>query len=79
MIEHQRIMHLVGVRFRASGPVRYFDPGDAELNVGDRVMVITPNGEKEGCVIIAPQQVLYSELRGPLNPVVRKLSVGDAT
>tara|TARA_B100001013_G_C24379319_1_gene351459 strand:+ start:324 stop:542 length:219 start_codon:yes stop_codon:yes gene_type:complete len=72
-------MHLVGVRFRASGPVRYFDPRDAELDVGDRVMVATANGEKEGRVIIAPQQVLYSELRGPLNPVVRKLSVGDAT
>ncbi len=77
MIERQRVTHLVGVRFKTSGPVRYFDPGDAELDVGDLVVVATADGEKEGRVVIAPGQVLYSELRGPLDPVIRKLSPGD--
>ena len=67
---------LVGVRFSRSGPVHYFAPGDLGLSVGDRVVVETEDGEREAGVVIAPQQVLYSDLRGPLDPVLRRL-VGD--
>ena len=68
---------LVGVRFGRSGPVHYFDPGELELSVGDRVLVETEDGQKEAGVVIAPQQVLYSDLRGPLDPILRRLDEGN--
>ncbi len=68
---------LVGVRFGRSGPVHYFDSGDLDLSTGDRIMVQTEDGEREAGIVIAPQQVLYSELRGPLDPVLRRLVEED--
>ena len=64
----------VGVRFTRSGRVYYFDPGDHELSVGDRVLVETDDGRREGEVVIEPSQIAYSDLRGPMNPVVQKLA-----
>jgi len=70
---------VVGVRLSPSGPVRYFDPGDTDPAVGDRVVVDDDDGPQEGVVAIAPDQVLYSELRGQPAPVLRKLEgPGDA-
>jgi cell fate regulator YaaT (PSP1 superfamily) len=68
---------LTGVRFGRSGPVHYCDAGDLELSVGDRVLVETEDGRKKAAVVIAPQQVLYSDLRGPLDPILRRLGEGD--
>jgi len=53
--------------------VRFFDPGDFDLDVGERVVVETEEGPREAQVVIAPQQVLYSELREPTAPVIRKV------
>ena len=64
---------LVGVRFGRSGPVLYFDAGDLDLTVGDRVVVEADEGPTEGQVVIAPGQVVHSDLRGPLDPVVRRV------
>jgi cell fate regulator YaaT (PSP1 superfamily) len=65
---------VVGVRLSPSGRVRYFDAGDVELEVGDRVMVETDEGPREARVIIAPGQVLYSEIQGPLAPMLGKVA-----
>ena len=73
MAQGDRALHVVGVRFSPSSRVRFFDPGDVDLAVGDLVIVESDAGPREGRVIIAPGQVLYSELRGPLGPVVRKV------
>ena len=62
---------VVGVRFGRSGRVHYFDPAGHELAVGDLVVVETDEGPREGRVVIAPGQVLRSDLRGPLSPVLR--------
>ncbi len=64
---------IVGVRFRPSGRVEYFAPADLELEVGDRVVVETDDGPREARVVVAPGQVLFSDLHGPLNPVLRVL------
>ena len=64
---------IVGVRFLPSSQVHYFDPGVHDLSVGDLVQVETDDGPKEGRVVIAPDQVLYSDLRGPLSPVLGKV------
>lgn len=64
---------LTGVQLKPSQKVQYFDADGLHLAVGDRVVVETLDGEQEGVVAIAPAQVLQSDLRGALNPVLRKL------
>ena len=64
---------IVGIRFEGVGPVEYFDPVDVNLSVGDLVVVETDEGLQDGQVVIAPGQVLYSELRGPLSRVLRRV------
>ena len=64
--------NLTGVRFDASGPVRYFDAGDIQVETGDRVLVETDVGPREGAVVIRPDQVLFSDLRGPMGRVIQK-------
>ena len=66
---------LAGVQFKPSDKVQYFDANGISLKVGDRVIVETCHGEREASVVIAPDQVLRSDLRGPLNPVLRKTSL----
>ena len=53
--------------------MRFFDPGNIDLNVGDSVVVETSEGERTGRVVISPRQVLYSEKRDAQNPVIRKV------
>ena len=64
--------NIVGVRFTRDGRILYFDPADLDLAIGDRVILETDDGPREGWVAIAPSQVLHSDLRGPLNPVLRR-------
>ena len=78
MTEGQRTANLVGIRLRPLDPVQYFSPGDEDLAVGDRVLVETEIGPREGLVAIAPAQVLYSEVRGPLVPVLGKVRTVSA-
>jgi len=61
---------VVGVRFKRAGRVYYFDPADAELDVGDWVVVETERGPEVGKVVISPKQVLSSEITEPLKPVL---------
>ena len=65
---------LTGVQFRPSDKVQYFDANGLCLMVGDRVIVETWEGEQEGVVVIAPEQILRSDLRGTLDLVLRKQS-----
>lgn len=63
---------LTGVQFRPSDKVQYFDANGIVLTVGERVVVETWDGEREGVVVIAPEQALRSDLRGTLSLVLRK-------
>ena len=66
---------LAGVQFKPSDRVQYFDANGIDLAVGERVVVETWDGvEREGVVVIAPEQVLRSDLRGPMDAVLRKAS-----
>ena len=68
---------IVGVRFRRAGRVYYFDPAGIELQVDDYVVVKTTRGLEMGRVLIAPKQVLASEVTQELKPVVRKAEPED--
>ena len=62
----------VGVRFKKAGRIYYFDPAGLELEINDWVVVETTRGLEVARVVIAPKQVLSSEVETPLKPVVRK-------
>ena len=68
---------IVGIRFKKAGRVYYFDPAGIDLEVNDYVVVKTSRGLEMGQVIIAPEQVLDSEVSEPLKPVVRKAEPED--
>ena len=68
---------IVGVRFKRAGKVYYFDPADIELEVNDYVVVKTTHGLEMGQVVIAPKQVLASDVNAPLKTVVRKAEPED--
>ena len=62
---------IVGVRLSPSDRVRFCDPGTLRLAPGDRVEVETDDGSAVGTVEIGSDQVIHSDLRGPLNRVIR--------
>jgi len=64
---------IAGVRFDRAGRVHYY-AADEPLAVGDAVVVDTPNGPAIGRVVIAPDQVVLSELPEPPSVVARKTS-----
>lgn len=68
---------VVGVRFKKAGKVYYFDPVDLELEVNDYVVVETAQGLELGQVVIAPGQVLASDVGKPLKAVLRKADPED--
>ncbi len=68
---------IVGIRFKRAGRVYFFDPAGIDLAVNDHVVVKTSRGLELGQVVIAPEQVLDSELSEPLKPVVRKAEPED--
>jgi len=68
---------IVGVRFQRAGRVYYFDPLGIELEVNEHVVVETEHGLKVGRVVIAPKQIIASELTGVLKPLLRKATPED--
>lgn len=68
---------VVGIKFRESGKVYYFDPNGLDLNKEDSVIVITANGEEFGKVVLDSRMISEDELEGELKPVIRKASEED--
>ncbi len=68
---------IVGVRFKRTGKVYYFNPAGIELETNDYVVVETTRGLELGQVVISPKQVLASDVNTPLKPVKRKAEPGD--
>lgn len=68
---------VVGVRFKGTGKVYYFDPSGIELKSGDSVVVETVRGLELGQVVKAPFQVADDEVTQPLKPVVRRAGDED--
>ena len=67
----------IGVRFRRAGRLYYFDPGDAELAVGDYAIVETPRGLTAARVVMPATEVDLDDLRGELKPIVRQATDDD--
>lgn len=71
---------VIGVRFKRSGKVYYFDPNGCEdVTAGDWVIVETTRGAEAGRVIIGLTQVPQDEITGRLKPVLRRADWRDLT
>jgi cell fate regulator YaaT (PSP1 superfamily) len=68
---------IVGIRFKRAGKVYYFDPTKIDLKVNDNVVVQTARGVEVGQVVIAPKQVLESDLTVELKPILRQATDED--
>ena len=75
MSEHQRVP--IGVRFKEAGKVYYFDSGEYILDVGNYVVVETSHGFEIGRVVISADQVIASEIKETLKPIVRVATSDD--
>ncbi len=68
---------IIGVRFKNTGKVYYFDPLDMTFEKGDFVVVETARGQECGEVAIANREMDEASLQKPLKTVVRKADEAD--
>ena len=67
----EKIVTIVGIRFRPAGRIYYFDPQGAAYSTGQYVIVETSRGVEAGRVVIASKKLAERELSDPLKPVLR--------
>jgi cell fate regulator YaaT (PSP1 superfamily) len=75
MTDQQRVP--VGLRFKEAGKIYYFDARGFELEAGNYVVVETSHGQEIGRVVIAPDQVIASEIKETLKPILRLATPED--
>ena len=68
---------IVGIKFKGSNKVYYFDPKDIEFAEGDGVIVETARGQEYGTVTLPNREVEEKEVVSPLKPVIRKATAED--
>ena len=68
---------IIGVRFRKSSKVYYFDPTGYEIKKGDHVIVETVRGMECGEVALENREVSDEEIVKPLKSVVRRATDAD--
>ena len=68
---------IVGIKFKGSNKVYYFDPQDIEFAEGDGVIVETARGQEYGTVALPNREVEEKEVVSPLKPVIRKATADD--
>ena len=68
---------IIGVRFKDVGKVYYFDPGDAQIEMGDGVIVETVRGVEFGEVVLEPREVTNEKIIKPLKTIIKKADEKD--
>ena len=72
-------MKVIGVRFKSSGRIYYFDPLEFEFREGDGVIVETARGQEYGEIAQVAMEVEETVIVSPLKPVVRPATEQDTT
>ena len=68
---------IVGVRFKKSGKIYYFDPQGLKPEIGENVIVETARGLEFGTVVIPNRFVGEDKVVLPLRPVIRIATQAD--
>ena len=71
------LVTVIGVRFKPSGKVYYFDPGELKIKTGAYAVVETARGIEYGCVAAGNKSVRESDIVKPLRPVIRQATEED--
>ena len=62
---------IVGVRFKKTGKIYFFDPEELEIDKGDKVIVETVMGEEFGEVVTNKRELPEEKIANPLKKVIR--------
>jgi cell fate regulator YaaT (PSP1 superfamily) len=65
------MVKVVGVRFKKSGKIYYFDPDNFDIDLNSNVIVETARGVEFGLVVIPEREVSEDEIVAPLKKVIR--------
>ena len=71
------MIKVVGVKFRQTGKVYYFDPGELDIGDSTHVIVETARGVEYGEVAGPVKEIGEEELVSPLKPVLRAADEQD--
>ena len=71
------MLKIIGVRFKSVGKIYYFDPGDTEINNGDKVIVETSRGVECGEVVMTDREIDESNFKNPIKPIIKKADDRD--
>ena len=65
------MIKVVGIRFKKTGKIYYFDPLDLPIEIGNHAIVETARGIEYGVVVTGPKEITEEEVVSPLKPVIR--------
>ena len=65
------MVEVIGVRFRETGKIYFFDPKEMEIEVGQNVIVETARGIEYGAVVIGHRVISEEKVISTLKPVIR--------
>ncbi len=68
---------IIGVKFKFTNKIYYFDPKDIQFKENDGVIVETARGIEYGKVMVANKEVDEKEIVPPLKTVIRKATEAD--
>ena len=71
------MVKVIGVKFRNSGRVYYFDPGELDIQAGQGVVVETARGVEYADVTMGVTEVEENAVVSPLKPVQRVATEED--
>ena len=76
--ELPELVEIIGIKFRNTGKVYYFSPGDIKFSEGEHAIVETVRGVEYGEVALDNRMVSSGEIVSPLKTVLRKATPEDA-
>ena len=68
---------IVGVRFKKTGKIYFFDPQGIEIEKNEYIIVETAMGDEIGKVVIANREIDENKISSPLKKVIRKATDED--
>ena len=71
------MVKVIGVRFRRTGKIYYFDPIGLNIEAGEHVIVETARGVEYGNVVLGVREVEDDKVVQPLKPVIRVATPED--
>ena len=68
---------VVGIKFKHTGKIYYFDPGEENYEKGSGVIVETARGVEYGKVVMEPKEEEDDKIVQPLKPISRRATAED--